>query len=273
MKNRVKNQEKELARSREEIGRLRGELDAVQAERVRMSKALDESQVVEMRNRIQRLESDLQSSRLMVVKYQSDSARIEEETARMRKQEELVREMETLQESHAKAEEELKSIRTRLTESASRLVEMEKLQAALKESETNTNLHADRLSAADARIASLEAELEALRKSASSGTSSVSNAVAPEPSAAAPVEPDDLKRVEGIGPKLEQMLNEHGIHTFAQLKDTAVADLQTILDKGGDAFRIHDPGTWPQQAGLLAEGRIDEFEALTARLKGGREVE
>jgi hypothetical protein len=28
-----------------------------------------------------------------------------------------------------------------------------------------------------------------------------------------------------------------------------------------------------EQAGLLAEGRIDEFEALTARLKGGREVE
>jgi predicted flap endonuclease-1-like 5' DNA nuclease len=88
-----------------------------------------------------------------------------------------------------------------------------------------------------------------------------------------PVVPDDLKRVEGIGPKLEQMLNEHGIHTFAKLAATAVSDLQAILEKGGDAYRIHDPGTWPQQAGLLAEGRTEEFEALTARLKGGRDVD
>lgn len=30
---------------------------------------------------------------------------------------------------------------------------------------------------------------------------------------------DDLKRISGVGPKLEQMLNDEGITTFAQLAD------------------------------------------------------
>lgn len=287
LKNRVKNQEKELSRSREESTRLRTELDSVQAERVRMAKALDESQMADMRNKIQRLENDLQSSRLMVIKYQSDSSRMEEERARMRQQEELTKELEGLRESLSKSEDELKASRTRLTELAGQKLELDRLQAALKESEAKLSSNHDLLTDSEARIAALEAELAALRKSSSEAIAVHTTTSAPmseaghtEPSPAAPLEtaaavvaPDDLKRVEGIGPKLEQMLNEHGIHTFAQLAASSTGDLQAILDKGGDAYRIHDPGTWPQQAGLLAEGRIEEFEALTERLKGGREVE
>jgi predicted flap endonuclease-1-like 5' DNA nuclease len=198
---------------------------------------------------------------------------MEEERARMRQQEELAKELEGLRERNAKAEEDLKASRTRLTELAAQKAEMEKLQAALNESEAASARHGQRLSEADSRIASLEAELESLRKASAAGTTSTLAATTVEAVATEPVVPDDLKRVEGIGPKLEQMLNEHGIHTFAKLAATAVSDLQAILEKGGDAYRIHDPGTWPQQAGLLAEGRTEEFEALTARLKGGRDVD
>ena len=99
-------------------------------------------------------------------------------------------------------------------------------------------------------------------------------ALAPEPVVEAmPKTADDLKRVEGIGPKLAEILNSHDILTFSQLAATKTEDLQAILDKAGEAYRIHNPGTWPQQAQLLAEGRIEEFEKLTDELKGGRRVD
>jgi predicted flap endonuclease-1-like 5' DNA nuclease len=88
-----------------------------------------------------------------------------------------------------------------------------------------------------------------------------------------PIKPDNLKRIEGIGPKLEEMLNENKIYTFSQLSKADISQLQAILDEGGEAYRIHDPATWPEQAQLLADGKIEEFEKLTLALKGGRRVE
>ena len=86
-----------------------------------------------------------------------------------------------------------------------------------------------------------------------------------------PGEPDDLKVIEGIGPKIEGLLNDDGIHTWRQLADAAVDRLQTVLDRAGPRYRVHDPGTWPQQAGLAAEGRWQELEKLKDELDGGRE--
>ena len=37
-----------------------------------------------------------------------------------------------------------------------------------------------------------------------------------------PVEPDELRKIEGIGPKIAEILNEHGILTFEQLAETKV---------------------------------------------------
>ncbi len=82
---------------------------------------------------------------------------------------------------------------------------------------------------------------------------------------------DDLKIIEGIGPKIEGLLNADGISTWAGLAKTEVSVLQAVLDKAGPRYRIHDPGTWPRQAGLAAAGSWDELEALQDRLKGGRE--
>jgi len=81
---------------------------------------------------------------------------------------------------------------------------------------------------------------------------------------------DDLKRIEGIGPKIARLLNEHGIYTFAQLASTSTDRLQEILEAGGPNFQLADPGTWPEQARLAAEGAWDEFEALQLRLIRGR---
>ncbi len=66
---------------------------------------------------------------------------------------------------------------------------------------------------------------------------------------------DDLTRIQGIGPKLRDMLRAEGIETLAQLAEAEVSDLQAILDQGGRRrYQIHDPATWPEQAKALLAG-------------------
>jgi predicted flap endonuclease-1-like 5' DNA nuclease len=84
---------------------------------------------------------------------------------------------------------------------------------------------------------------------------------------------DDLKVVEGIGPKIESLCNGIGIRTWFDLATTEVSLLRTMLADAGSRFRTHDPGTWPQQADLLAHGRWADFKHLTDELQGGRAVE
>lgn len=81
--------------------------------------------------------------------------------------------------------------------------------------------------------------------------------------------PDNLKIVEGIGPKIESLLNEHGIFTFAQLAAAEVASLSSILTGAGSRFQIHNPETWPRQAAMARDGRWEELEAWQEELNGG----
>ncbi len=81
---------------------------------------------------------------------------------------------------------------------------------------------------------------------------------------------DDLKIVEGIGPKIAELLNNADIRTWRQLADTAVERLREILDAAGSAYQIHDPGTWPQQADLADRGEWDALKKLQDELTAGR---
>lgn len=94
--------------------------------------------------------------------------------------------------------------------------------------------------------------------------------VAAVPEADEPVEPDDLKRVEGIGPKISQVLRSSGIVSFAQLASTDVERLREILTQAG--IRIADPTTWPRQARLAADGDWEALADLQDQLVGGRRV-
>jgi large subunit ribosomal protein L27 len=84
-------------------------------------------------------------------------------------------------------------------------------------------------------------------------------------------EGDDLKKIEGIGPKIAELLNNAGIMTFAQLSETSVDSIKAILEEAGSRFSIHNPSTWPKQAGLAAKGKWDELKALQDELDGGKE--
>lgn len=62
---------------------------------------------------------------------------------------------------------------------------------------------------------------------------------------------DNLRNIEGVGPKIATLLNQAGITTFAQLAKTNIKDLQTILDAAGPRYKMHDPKTWRLQAKQL----------------------
>lgn len=84
------------------------------------------------------------------------------------------------------------------------------------------------------------------------------------------IKKDNLKKVEGIGPKIEQLLFEDKIYTFKQLAASSIELIQSILDKAGDRYRIHDPSTWPEQAKLAAEDKWEDLKIMQDQLKGGR---
>jgi large subunit ribosomal protein L17 len=90
------------------------------------------------------------------------------------------------------------------------------------------------------------------------------------PAANATTSTDDLKVVEGIGPKIAELFNAKGINTFAQLAATDVDTMKAILDEGGPAFVGKDPGTWAQQAQMAADGKMDELKAWQDELNGGK---
>jgi molybdopterin-containing oxidoreductase family membrane subunit len=87
---------------------------------------------------------------------------------------------------------------------------------------------------------------------------------------AAIAEADDLKKIEGIGPKIEGLLNAAGIYTFQDLAESSVEKLSDILKEAGSRYQMHDPGTWPQQSQLAAEGRWDDLKKWQDELSGGK---
>jgi hypothetical protein len=95
-----------------------------------------------------------------------------------------------------------------------------------------------------------------------------SRAAATAPAAAVP---DDLKRIEGIGPKISNVFRAAGIATFAQLAATDVERLRQVLEAANpNLLRLADPTTWPEQAKLAASGNWEALEALQDELKAGR---
>jgi predicted flap endonuclease-1-like 5' DNA nuclease len=100
----------------------------------------------------------------------------------------------------------------------------------------------------------------------------------PEPAvvvaqAAAPeieVIPDDLERIEGIGPKMAGALVKSGIRTYAQLATADQGALRQAIESDGLRF-APSLVTWSRQARLLADGDEAGFEDLTRRLVAGRD--
>jgi predicted flap endonuclease-1-like 5' DNA nuclease len=80
---------------------------------------------------------------------------------------------------------------------------------------------------------------------------------------------DDLEIIEGIGPKIAELLHAKGVKTFAQLAAMTPAQIQPMLDEAGPNFRLANPETWPDQADLAARNRWASLKAMQDGLLAG----
>ncbi len=83
-------------------------------------------------------------------------------------------------------------------------------------------------------------------------------------------QPDNLKRIEGVGPKIAEVLRSSGITTFEKLAAMNPDQIKAVLNAAGDRFSFQDPTTWPAQSDLAAKGKWDELKTWQEELKGGR---
>ncbi len=83
---------------------------------------------------------------------------------------------------------------------------------------------------------------------------------------------EDLTRVEGIGPKINELLQNAGINTFEQLAKADPEEVKEVLNLAGGTYKTKDNTTWAQQAQLVVDGKDDELKELQSNLKGGKEV-
>ncbi|MEZ4955703.1 MAG: hypothetical protein R2825_19235 [Saprospiraceae bacterium] len=167
---------------------------------------------------------------------------------------EMQREHERLSAQHRDLEKEHKS-----------------LHYKYEELEKDFNKRRTRISALEGDVTVLTNKLKACEEAAAAGTTgrdAVMGAAAM--AAAAPVtEKDDLKKIEGIGPKIEKLCNNIGIYTWRQLANTSVETLQKMLDDAGPNYKISNPGTWPKQAEYAADGEWEKLQEYQDYLDGG----
>ena len=83
---------------------------------------------------------------------------------------------------------------------------------------------------------------------------------------------DDLTKMEGIGPKIAEILGNAGVGSYADLAKMDVEKIKEILAEAGNRYKSHDPTTWPKQAQFAADGKWDELKVWQDELDGGRET-
>lgn len=134
----------------------------------------------------------------------------------------------------------------------------------------------EELKALREKNAKLTAELEACNKKVSANIPAAAiapqsfDAKAAKAALGKNVKQDDLKLVEGIGPKIEGLFHNFDIKTWKALSETTVSKCQEVLESGGDRYKLHDPASWPMQAKMAFEGKWKELSKWQDEHKHGK---
>ena len=81
--------------------------------------------------------------------------------------------------------------------------------------------------------------------------------------------PDDLKVIEGIGPRMEAALVAAGVDNFAKLAQVSEDEIRAAIHAAGMRFAPSVP-TWAQQAAFAARGDWAGLKAYQETLRSGR---
>ena len=184
-------------------------------------------------------------------------------------------------EEAAKLRTELNSANIKLAELVSLRSELEaSKKAGAAQSADSAKLRSD-LTAAHARAADAErlrAEAATAKASAKETATKLaglqSEVELPSIAGMAGFQPrkngrDDLTIIEGIGPKINDLLIAASIDTFAKLARTDIPNIQAILDKAGPNFKLAQPDSWPRQSRLCAAGNWEDLKILQDELIAG----
>lgn len=138
------------------------------------------------------------------------------------------------------------------------------------------------LDAAKRKIAVLSSEIEVLKAKIASGSHVLGFTTAPpeyhpfdhdlaSSVLGKDVEENDLKVIEGVGPKIEKLFKTSGILTWKSFAEMSVDRCNEILSKAGEQYARHNPSTWPRQARLAYEGKWRDLKVWQESLQGGLE--
>ncbi|MGJ8665597.1 MAG: 50S ribosomal protein L21 [Patiriisocius sp.] len=81
---------------------------------------------------------------------------------------------------------------------------------------------------------------------------------------------DDLKKIEGVGPKAAEAMVAAGLDTFAKVAKAKPEAIEAILAEASSNLAHLVANTWPEQAKLAADGKWDELKKWQDELDGGR---
>ncbi|MEL6987716.1 MAG: hypothetical protein AAGK97_07765 [Bacteroidota bacterium] len=84
------------------------------------------------------------------------------------------------------------------------------------------------------------------------------------------IKQDDLKLIEGVGPKIESLLKDAGLDTWSKVANASADNIKKILEDAGPRYRLADPTTWPMQAKYAAGGEWEALKTYQDKLDGGR---
>ncbi len=78
--------------------------------------------------------------------------------------------------------------------------------------------------------------------------------------------PDNLLQIKGVGPKLNDLLISLGVTRFDQIAAWGASEIDKVDDHLGAFKNRIGRDAWVEQSGLLARGKIAEFEAKFGKL-------
>ena len=168
-------------------------------------------------------------------------------------EEKMEKAAKTLEAKRKEVDKKLKKLNKAQERSTSEKATLARAKAALVDLENKTKVKNAKARKALLAQESKETTKINKRKSTRSSSNNSDDAakITKTPPIATSERTDDLTIINGIGPKLAEILNEAGITSLAQLARRKPSGLRKILVSKGDLYRRHNPETWPSQAAQL----------------------
>ena len=77
----------------------------------------------------------------------------------------------------------------------------------------------------------------------------------------------DLTLIEGIWPKIQELLNKGWIYSYKDLANSEISKIKNILKNAGKRYlMLHNPSTWSKQAEIANNWNFRELEKYQKRL-------